>query len=121
MKKILVIEDDPTSQKIYHTKLLNEGFEVNVASNGSSGLTILAKNPPNLIVLDIMLVGNLNGFDILEKIKKDPKTKKIPVLVLTNLSTEEKVAKEIGAEEYLIKANTSIEEVVAKIKSILKE
>lgn len=120
MKNVLIIEDDPQTQEIYADKLKIEGFGVFVVALGDEGLAIAREKRPDLIVLDIMLPGKLNGFDVLEDLKKDKDLKKIPVLVLTNLGTEEKVAKEIGAVEYIIKANTSLEEVVDKIKSILK-
>lgn len=121
MTRILIVEDDEATQKIYHEKLKTEGFEVLLASTGNEGLTLALKEPrPDLIMLDIMLRGEMNGFDVLEQLKKNPETKKIPVLILTNLGTEEGVAKEIGAADYIIKANTTLEEIVTKIKANLK-
>lgn len=120
MKTLLVIEDDTKSQKIYVDKFTEEGFQVGVSNSGGGGLTLVKKLNPDVILLDIMLAGKTNGFDVLETLKHDQATKDIPVMVLTNLDSEEKVAKEIGAAEYLIKANTSIEEIVTKTKKLIE-
>jgi DNA-binding response OmpR family regulator len=120
MKTLLVIEDDTKSQKVYIDKFTEEGFEVGVSNTGSGGLTLVKKINPDVILLDVMLAGKTNGFDVLESLKNNPLTKNIPVMVLTNLDSEEKVAKEIGAAEYLIKANTSIEEIVEKTKKLIE-
>lgn len=119
MARILIVEDDSVTQKIYLDKLKKEGYDVEIAATGNEGLTIAFKKAPDLIILDIMLREKLNGFDVLEELKKRPETKNIPVLILSNLGGEEKVAKEIGAVEYLIKANTSLEEIINKVKNLL--
>lgn len=120
MATILVIEDDLNAQKIYIEKLKLEGYDVITSGTGKEGLFYSKEKSPDLIILDIMLGGEFNGFDVLETLKKDGSLKNTPVLVLTNLDSEEKVAKEIGASEYLVKANTSIDDLVAKVKSYLK-
>src|SRR3989338_11406914 len=112
MKKILIIEDDQLLQDIYSKKFAEENFEVFQSIDGTTGLMLARTRQPGLIILDIMLPGGLNGFDVLEMLKRDEVFKKIPVLILTNLDSEEKVARRIGAVEYIVKANTSIEEVV---------
>ncbi len=119
MSTVLVVEDDQNAQKIYIEKLKLEALDVITTGSGKEGLFYAKEKKPDLILLDIMLGGNFNGFDVLESLKKDESLKKIPVLVLTNLDSEEKVAKEIGAIEYLVKANTSIDTLVVKIKSHL--
>lgn len=120
MNKILIIEDDNLMQQIYKEALTPEGFEVLQAFTGQQGLTIAKSQKPNLIILDVMLPMGMNGFDVLEQLKADPQVREIPVLVFTNLDTEEKVALSIGAADYIVKANTSIEDVVKKIKHHLK-
>lgn len=120
MHKILIAEDDNLVQNIYHNILTKEGFKVIQAFNGKQALSLVKSEQPNLIILDIMLPGGMNGFDVLERLKMDEKLKNIPVLVLTNLDTEEKVALSIGAADYIVKANISIKEVVDKIKKYLK-
>lgn len=119
MKKVLIIEDDFQILDVYKTKLEREGFEVLTTKNGNDGLAIIGSNPPDLVILDIILPGGINGFDVLEKIKASPTTKEIPVIVLTNLDSEEKVAKDIGANDYFFKAGTSIDEVANKVKEYL--
>src|SRR3989344_3618292 len=121
-KKILIVEDDIQTQRVYHNKLTSVGYAVILAATGKEGLFSAKKIKPDLVILDIMLPGTgMNGFDVLEAMKKDSNLKNIPVLVLTNLDTEEKVAKEIGANEYLVKANISIDDLVEKVQSRLQK
>jgi DNA-binding response OmpR family regulator len=119
-KNILIIEDDPGILTVYSEKLKIEGFSVSQATTGKEGFELVKKLKPGLVLLDIMLPGDLNGFDVLESIKKDEGVKNIPVIVITNVGDEEKVARDIGAVDYLIKANTDLNQVVEKIKSHLK-
>lgn len=119
MKKILIIEDESQLQSIYRQKLEGEGFGVLSAKDATVGLMMVRTHEPDLIILDIMLPGGMNGFDVLEKLKRDEKFKKIPVLVMTNLDTEEKVARQIGAADYIVKANTSLEEIMEKVKKYI--
>lgn len=119
-KKILIIEDDAQLREIYQKKLTIEGFSVFQAATIREGLTLLKSDTPDLIILDIMLPGGENGFDFLETVKRDPLYEAIPILVMTNLDTEEKVARQIGASDYIIKANTQIDEVITKIKQYLQ-
>jgi DNA-binding response OmpR family regulator len=119
MAKILIVEDDEILQRMYKQRLESEGYEVFVARDGREGLLLAQTKGPDLVLLDIMLPGGMNGFDVLEQLKKDEKTKDVLVLVLTNLESEEKTAKEIGAFDYLVKANTKPDQVVAKVKELL--
>lgn len=116
MKKILIIEDDSQVQQIYQKKLTAEGFEVVQAFTGKEGLALVKPVPPDLIILDIILPGGMNGFDVMEQLKRDPSHAAIPVIVLTNLDSEEKVAKTIGANDYIVKANTSLDKVIEIVK-----
>ncbi len=112
MKKILIIEDDPSLCGAYREMLKKHEVEVMEAVTGQEGMTLVASGKPDLILLDIMLPGGMNGFDVLEQLKRNPTTEKIPVIVLTNLDSEEKVAQTIGASDYLVKANTTKDEIV---------
>lgn len=120
MENVLLIEDDTSLQKMYKDKFSSEGVEIEVASNGEEGLSRLKRNGYGLLILDIILPGGINGFDVLEEMKKDEKLKDIPVLVLTNLDSEEKVAKEIGVEDYVIKADITPNELVKRAKKLLE-
>lgn len=118
-KKILLIEDDLGLCQIYRTNLEIAGFEVEEAHDGKVGLVYALHHSPHFILLDLMLPG-LNGLELLKIVKETATTKDIPVLVLTNLgSNEVEEAKKLGACDCLIKGKSSPEEVVKKVKEIL--
>jgi len=119
MKKILIIEDDEILVRMYQKRLISEGYDVIEARDARTGLTQAQTKKPDLILLDIMLPGGMNGFDVLEQLKQDESTKDSPVLILTNLESEEKVAKEIGATGYLVKVNAKPDQVIAAINELL--
>jgi len=116
MKKILFIEDDADMVVLYRDALKGKDVHVIEARTGKEGLTKVDLEQPDLIILDIMLPGGMNGFDVLEQLKVNPDTKGIPVIVLTNLDSEEEVAKKIGAVDYRIKSNTSLGDIVELIE-----
>jgi DNA-binding response OmpR family regulator len=120
MKKILLIEDESALQKTLGDILEQENYEVINALNGEIGLKLAKAEKPDLILLDIVLP-KLNGFEALEKLKENPETKAIPVIILTNLERMEDVDKalELGAAAYLIKTQYKLEEVVEKVKKII--
>jgi CheY-like chemotaxis protein len=89
------------------------------ATTGKEGLEKIKTEKPDLIILDIMLPGGLNGFDVAEQMRKDPQTAYIPLLILTNLDSEKQSAMAVGAADYLVKSNTSIEDVIKKIRQLL--
>lgn len=120
-KKILVVEDDVMISSIYEAKFKADGFEVLIAADGAKGLEIAKGEKPDLIMLDIILPG-LDGFSVLEELKKDKITEEIPVIMLTNLGTEDdKIkGKKMGALDYLVKASLTPGQISDKIKEILK-
>jgi DNA-binding response OmpR family regulator len=120
--KILLIEDDTFLVEMYTTKFELEGFGVISAEDGIKGLEMVKKETPDIILLDI-LMPKMDGFAVLDALKKDKTTADIPVVLLTNLGQKEDVKKgfEKGAVGYLIKAHFMPSEVVEKIKKILKE
>lgn len=117
--KILIIEDEAGYQKILKKSFETEGFEVIVVRDAEQARAEVIKNRPNIILLDIILPGHLNGFDLLEELKVGKISKDIPVVVVTNLESEEKVSKKIGAAFYFVKANTAISQIVNKVKELL--
>ncbi|HEX9664815.1 MAG TPA: response regulator [Patescibacteria group bacterium] len=119
-KTILIIEDDRFLSKIYSAKLEKEGYNLALAVDGEEGLRKLAESKPDLILLDLILPG-MSGFEVLDKIKSSSKTRKIPVIILSNLGQDEDIQKgqELGADDYLVKTDFSISEVINKIKSAL--
>ncbi|MCD6528329.1 response regulator [bacterium] len=121
-KKILFIEDESALQKTFKEILEKEGYEVISALNGEAGLKLAQTENPDLILLDLILP-KINGFDVLKQLKKNEKTKDIPVIVLTNLEGMEDIERviELGVSAYLVKANYTLEEVVRKIKRAIEE
>lgn len=118
MKIILVVEDESALQKAMSDVLTQEGFEVASAPDGEAGLRLAQEKKPNLILLDLILP-KMNGFEVLEALKKDTATRSIPVIVLTNLEDMKNIQKavDLGATTYLVKANYSLEEVLEKVKN----
>jgi DNA-binding response OmpR family regulator len=106
---------------MFSTKFALEGFEVLEALEGEKGLRLARENLPELIILDLILPDG-DGLKILETLKKDKKTKKIPVLVLTNKGEKEAIKKalDLGAADYLIKIHFSPKEIVEKVKNLIK-
>ncbi|OGZ19556.1 MAG: hypothetical protein A2481_00210 [Candidatus Yonathbacteria bacterium RIFOXYC2_FULL_47_9] len=119
-KKILIIEDDEHISKIYDIKLKSEGMNVTIARDGVEGLEKVESEDPALILLDLM-IPKKDGFEVLAEIKKMPKRKNVPVIVLSNLGQQSDVDRvmALGAVDYLVKANLSFQEVVAKIRQHL--
>lgn len=121
MAKILIIEDDPFLLKLYKEILGDTGFEVEESIDGETGLRKVKDSKPDLILLDIMLP-KMNGLDVLEKLKEGQSTREIPVIVITNLASEEdkKRAMDLGAIRYMIKTEYEPDQVVALVREILK-
>ena len=121
MKKILIIEDESALQKTLGEMLSQQGYEVLSALNGEIGLKLAQSKKPDLILLDLILP-KIHGFDVLKKIKDNPETREIPVIVLTNLESIEDIKKamELGATTYLVKANYSLEELTIKINQVFQ-
>jgi len=105
MAKILIIEDDPLMSRLYKKIFTFEGYDVDVASDGEEGLKAVSTSKPTLILLDIMMP-KMNGMEVLERLKTSDDTKKIPVVVLTNLAGEKdaEVALSKGAIKYIVKS-----------------
>lgn len=118
--KILLVEDDTFLAGIYATKFEQAGFAVSLAADGEAGLKAAKKETPNVILLDI-LMPKMDGFEVLENLKKDANLSKIPVILLTNLGQREDVEKglKLGAVDYLIKAHFMPHETVEKVKKVI--
>jgi len=118
---ILIVEDDKFLRELLVRKLEAEEFKASVAVDGQEALEKVKQELPQLILLDLILP-NLDGFEVLKKIKEDNKTNKIPVIILSNLGQQDEVEKclNLGANDYLIKAHFTPEEIIEKIKGLLK-
>jgi len=120
MATVLIIEDDPLVSRMYQTVFEFEGLDVEMARNGEEGLEKLRKNKPRMILLDVMMP-KMSGIEVLEELKSNPKTKNIPVVVLTNLSGDKDAEKalELGAVKFIVKSKNRPKQIVAQIKEIL--
>lgn len=119
-KKILIVEDEETLQRALVEFLTAENFTVVSAVDGESGLALAKSEMPDLVLLDIILP-KLDGYEVLEGLKKDAATRNIPVILLTNLESTEDIQRAFdkGATTYLVKSDYRLEDVVKKIKETL--
>jgi len=117
----MVPEDDPFIRDIYQVKFSQEGFEVIVVDNGIKALKKLEQIIPNIILLDIIMP-YMDGLETLKNIKSNEDWKKIPIIMLTNISEKEKISEseKYGVSNYLIKSHFTPSEVVDKVKNLLK-
>lgn len=121
MKKILTIEDDATLQQAIKTCLERNGLKVIQATNGEEGIQKAKQEKPDLILLDLILPEK-DGYHVIFELQKKPDLKKIPIIILTVIDSKTSHAecKCYGAVDYIIKSDTTIDEVVNKIKKHLK-
>lgn len=120
MPTIVLVEDDQFLGGLIAEKLGKEGYKVVRALDGNEGVAKTKEARPDLVLLDIILPG-LNGFDVIQKLKEDPQTNAIPVVMLTNLGQREDVDKAmaLGARDYLIKAHFTPSEIIEKVASLV--
>jgi CheY-like chemotaxis protein len=117
---ILITEDDPLMSRMYQKIFTFEGYEVVMAGNGEEGLEKTRSTKPTMILLDVMMPV-MNGLEMLEKLKADPDTKKIPVIMLTNLAGQQdaETALSRGAVKYIIKSEHDPKEIADMVKEVL--
>jgi len=121
MKKVLIIEDDKAMATILQESLQDEGFGATFAQDGLEGLERVKTDQPDLILLDVMMP-KMNGKEMLAELRKNPETKDIPVIILTNVGDDIDTISEVVAldtPDYLVKANTSMDMIVDRIKQRL--
>ena len=122
-KKLLLVEDEPLLVRLYKETFEEQPYIFKVAETGNDALRQVKNDPPDLILLDILLPG-MNGFEVLRKLKASTKMRNIPVIVLTNLGSEEtdkdkQLALSLGAVDYLIKSYHTPEEMLKIVKKRL--
>ncbi len=117
---ILIIEDDNFLSELLTRKLSGSAFNVFSAKDGSTGLRMLEKSQPAIVLLDLMLPIK-NGFDVLEAMHTNPLLKHIPVIVFSNISDNTSIerATSLGARAYLIKSNSTLDELIQKITEVV--
>ncbi len=120
-EKILIVEDDKFLRELISQKLVREGYDIAEAIDGEKGIKAVREEKPDLILLDLILPG-IDGFEVLTKIKEDPKIAQIPVIILSNLGQKDDIERglKMGAVDYLIKAHFTPGEIIEKIKTSLK-
>ncbi len=119
-KQILLVEDDDFLGELLEKKLSNSNLMVSRVKSGGEAFSFLKNNQASLIVLDIVLP-QMDGYEILSKLKSDEDIKDIPVIFLSNLGQRYNIEKgeSLGAEEFLVKSEVSLDEIVLKIKKVL--
>jgi len=119
--KILIVEDEPFLLELYQTKLVQEGYNALVASNGDVGFAQALNNLPDLILLDL-LMPKVDGYEMLKKLKADSKTKAIPVIIFSNLTQKEEIEKglRLGANDFIIKTSITPTQLASRVKGFLQ-
>jgi CheY-like chemotaxis protein len=117
---LLIVEDDPLMSRMYQRIFTFEKYQVEMASDGLSGLDKARSVKPALILLDVMMP-KMNGMEVLDKLKQDPELKKIPVVMLTNLAGQQDAETALmkGAVKYIVKSEHDPKEVANMVKEIL--
>lgn len=120
-KKVLVAEDDLSLSQILTSRLTRAGIEVIKAKNGEEALKVMREVKPDLTLLDLILPGKYDGFEVLQKIQEDPALGNPSIVIISNLGQESDIqrGKQLGAVEYFVKAKTSIDDLIKKIEGIL--
>lgn len=121
-EKVLIVDDTEFYQKAYQNKLLSAGYITSVANNGVEALKALTTDKPDLILLDLMMP-IMDGFKVLQTVKASPNLQNIPVIVFSAKGASEEISKALqaGANDFLVKATTTPNKVVEKIKEILQK
>lgn len=116
-KKVLLVEDDDSLASVYTTRLEAEGFIIKRVPNGEDALAAAVEMHPDIILLDVMMP-KVSGFDVLDILRNTPETANIKVVMLTALSqeTDKQRAQELGVDDYLVKSQVVIADVVDRIK-----
>lgn len=117
---VFIVEDDLFLVKVYRYELEKEGVEAWTSAGGKEAITFFDRDPPNVVLLDLVLPG-ISGFEVLAAMRKSEKWKDVPVIVLSNLAQPQDMerAKALGIEEYIVKADVKISDVIQKVKRYL--
>ena len=121
-KRILLVEDDDALANVYISRLQAEGFDVRRVNNGEDALATALNYKPDLVVLDVMMP-KVRGFDVLDILRNTPETANLKIIMLTALSqpSDQERAKSLGADDYLVKSQVVIADVIDRIRHHLGE
>jgi len=118
--KVAIIEDDMAIVQMYRTKFETEGYDVATAEDGASGLELNDSFSPDIILLDLMMP-NMNGLDMLQRLRSQPNGREAKVVVLTNMGDTETATKvyKMAADDYIVKAEMTPKQVAERVKVLL--
>jgi DNA-binding response OmpR family regulator len=118
--KVLIVDDEVALAQLYALKLRDSGINVEECNDGESALQLARQFKPDLILLDLMMP-RLSGFDAIELFRSTPETSASKIVIMSALSQPEDIArtKELGADDYIVKGDSTIKEVVARLKNHL--
>ena len=121
MKKILIVDDDPTFIKVIHDKLSSIGYDIISAKDGEEGLKMALEGKPDLVLLDIKMP-KLDGIGFLKALKEKKDVDQVPVLITSNLGTVDQISEGIalGVKGYIIKSNESLDTIVKEVENVFK-
>lgn len=121
MNHVLIVEDEDFLVRALKDNLVSEGYSVSVAMDGEAVFEELKNKKPSLILLDLLLPKK-NGFDVLKDIRSNPEWQLIPVVILSNLGEDSEIkrALELGANDYFVKSQHPIQEVIEKVREYLQ-
>lgn len=116
-KRILLVEDDDALASVYLVRLQAEGFDVRRVANGEDALAAAISYKPDLVLLDVMMP-KVSGFDVLDILRNTPETANLKIIILTALSQEsdKQRAVQLGVDDYLVKSQVVITDVIERIK-----
>lgn len=119
--RILLVEDDRILRRAVQTTLRRHGFNVVAAGDGEKALRLAKTQVPRLVLLEL-IIPKVQGFEVLRRLKQDPKTASVPVIVLSSLGQQSDIkrAMDLGAVDYLVKPNLSLDHLVKKVGQLLK-
>ncbi len=117
---VLIVEDDSFLRKLLVEKLKREGFSIKEAASGKEALESVSREIPMVVLLDLVMPG-ADGFQVLQELRKEERTKNIPVIVLSNLGEQENIdrAKSLGADDYMVKAHFILDEIVERVSNLI--
>ena len=119
-KVVLIVEDEDLVARMYQAGLAHSSFQVQIARDGEDALLSMEQNIPDLVLLDIMMP-KVNGMEVLDRMKADPKLKAIPVIMMSNLSggQDKELAMSKGATDYWVKRDIQPREIEKRVTEIL--
>jgi DNA-binding response OmpR family regulator len=118
--KVAIIEDDMAIVQMYRTKFETEGYDVSTAEDGAAGLELIDSFQPDIILLDLMMP-NMNGLDMLQRLRSEPNGREAMVVVLTNMGDTETATRvyKMAADDYIVKAEMTPKQVADRVKELL--